>query len=104
MNMTKAILAATAVALMATSASALTISNRDARAYKLEINQDGKTNTVEIQPNEELKDVCQSACQITIEGDPEPYELEVADVVQIEEGQFYFADEAPAQEGQPKAQ
>ena len=92
MSATKATVFALALVFTASAAQALTISNRDARSYKLQITEGTESNSVEIKPQEELRDLCKQACQIVIEGDPEAYELEVADVVQVEEGQLYVAD------------
>ncbi|MGF1650427.1 MAG: hypothetical protein ACFCUN_08250 [Hyphomicrobiaceae bacterium] len=83
------------VGLSAPAASALTIINKDDRSYRLQIIQGDRTSEVEIGPGAEVDDLCQEPCQVTLEGDPEPYELEIEDVIQIEDGQLYFADESP---------
>lgn len=92
--------AALALVFSAVSAHAVTISNADARAHKLEIVEGTNRRTVEIAPNQRIENLCAARCQVTVVGDPDPYELEAADVVQIEDGQLYFQeDNASSDEG-----
>jgi hypothetical protein len=101
MNTLKLITGACAVVLFATSASAVTITNRDARTYQLKVLEGDRSEIVALQPNAEIRDLCATRCQVTIDGEEEPYELEVADKVEIEEGQLYFADETPQDPAAP---
>lgn len=97
-----------AVVFAAGSANAVTMTNMDSRPHKLTIVEGDATKTVEIAPNERLENLCASRCEVSLEGDPDPYELESADIVQIEDGQLYFEEDtsgAPSEsEAETKAQ
>ncbi len=93
------IAAMTALVFASTAAQALTMSNLDDRAYKLQIVEGGNTKSIEIGPKARLEGLCAARCQVTVDGDPDPYELESNDVVQLEEGQLYFEDNTAGAEG-----
>lgn len=91
--------AASAVLVAASTVHAVTMSNADAGSHKLTIVEGGASRTVEIAPNERLEKLCSSRCEVTLEGDPDPYELESADLIQIEDGQLYFEEDSSAAPG-----
>jgi len=79
-------------------AEAAKIRNMDTQSYRLTVIQGETQSDIEIAPNQELDNICSEPCQIVVEGDPEPYEIEVSDNIQIEDGGLYFSeDAAPAQ-------
>ncbi len=89
---TKLILStALAVVLFAGTASAVTITNRDAAAYKLTVLEGETSKDVTIQPNQTITELCKDSCGIRINDDEgNEYEVEVNEVVAIEEGQMTF--------------
>ena len=93
MKIIRGTLAAIAVMLTAAPAFALSITNLDSEPRRLQIVQGDDQRTVELAPQQRLDGLCSARCQVTIEGDPDPYDLETTDVVQIEEGQLYFQDD-----------
>lgn len=97
-------LTAAAVMFATVPAFALSITNLDAETRRLEIVQGSETRTIELAPQQRLDGLCSERCQVTIEGDPDPYDLETTDVVQIEEGQLYFQDDANTGSGENKPQ
>lgn len=70
---------------------AATITNRDAREYRLSIEADAVTDDRILKPNEALKDICPKGCVVRLDGDAaDRYELEGSDVVSVEDGFVYY--------------
>lgn len=70
---------------------AATITNRDAREYRLSIEANTVTDDRILRPNEALKDICPKGCAVRLDnGANDQYELEGSDVVSIEDGFVYY--------------
>jgi len=103
-----AVLLGASIALTASAAGAVSVTNRDDREVKLTVIEgDAKKDHV-LKPSEELKEVCLKGCIIRLnDSESDEYELEGTEVVSIEEGYLYYdgpdtpADPASGAAGQP---
>lgn len=68
------------------------ILNLDQRAYKVIIEEGDNTRKFSVAPNQELKNICASKCYLSIDSDPEPYEIAALDRLIIEQGQLFYRD------------
>ncbi len=66
--------------------------NLDQRAYTFIVEEGDSTRKLTVAPNQELTDVCATACYLTIDTDPEPYEIVALDRIVIEQGQLFHQD------------
>ena len=106
--MTKAVLAAGMIAALLTTstASAVTITNRDAKEVKLTVVEGDARQAHVLSPGKVLDGVCQKGCIVRLNDTvDDEYELEGSETVSVEEGFLYFdsadGDGAP-QDGSTK--
>ena len=92
-----AVIFASITIVSAASALAATIHNNDAAAVSLRVVENSQEQKVELQPSTAAKDLCSTKCDLFIGNDPDPYEISAADVLVIEDGKLYDANE-PAQD------
>ena len=85
-----------AILAIATSspAKALKITNHDATAQKMTINENNGSRETTLAPSESIEGFCNGGCSIKMDGGEE-YEFDGNEIVSIEEG-LMFLDE-PAQ-------
>ena len=94
--------------LWASTAEAVSVTNRDDRDIKLTVIEGEAKQDHILKPSQELKEVCQKGCVIRLnDSENDEYELEGSEVVSIEEGYLYYdgpdapAEPAPGAAGQP---
>ena len=83
----------TAVLLCTASAHALTISNLDAKPYKITVIAGGSSNEVTVEPEKQVEPECSGGCKVKLESGDE-YELKGGETVSLEDGAL-FVDHSP---------
>jgi hypothetical protein len=84
------------------SACASSITNRDAKDYKVTVITEEATKDHVLVPSAALKGICQKGCVIRLnDSDNDEYELKGSDVVSIEDGYLYY--DGPPASAVPKA-
>lgn len=83
-----------AALLAATSAQALTLTNRDATEHKLVLIEGDAQKDLILKPSETLQDLCESGCVIQLTNGEE-YEFDGTEVVSIEDGIMYLEEASP---------
>lgn len=100
--MSRRVFAACMVAVLTTtSASAVSVTNRDDKEYKLTVIEgDAKQDHV-LKPSGVLEAICPKGCIIRLnDSENDEYELEGPEVVSIEEGYLYYdGPDVPAEPG-----
>jgi hypothetical protein len=77
--------------LWASTANAVSVTNRDDREVKLTVIEGEAKQDHILKPSQELKEVCQKGCVIRLnDSENDEYELEGSEVVSIEEGYLYY--------------
>ena len=96
--------------LWASSAHAVTVTNRDAKEYKLTVVEGERSQDHALKPSGVLENICPKGCIVRLnDSENDEYELEGTEVVSIEEGYLYYdgpdapADQAPADAGKAPA-
>jgi hypothetical protein len=81
-----------AAALLAiTPAQAATVTNRDAKEYKLTILEGDKAQHHVLKPSAVLPDLCPKGCIVRLnDSENDEYELEGTEIVSIEDGYLYY--------------
>lgn len=87
-----------ALFLLASTASAVSISNREDTAQTLTIIVGDARKSRVIKPEETLDNVCKEGCLLRLNNDvrDDPYELQGSDVVSIEDGELWLEDAGEA--------
>jgi hypothetical protein len=90
------------VAALATPAFAISLTNRDDRAYKVQIIEGESKSEQALAPGGVLEGVCLAGCIIRLDdNETEEYELEGPEVVSIESGDLYYdGPDSPAESPQ----
>lgn len=100
--LTASVLAAT---LGASTALAVSITNRDDREHKITVIEGESSKDHTLQPSGVLDGVCANGCVIRLgDSDKDEYELEGDEVLSIEDGELYYdgpdsADPGPGDTG-----
>ena len=82
---------ATATLLWVSTASAVSVTNRDAGDVKVTVIEGEARQDHVLKPSQELKEICQKGCIIRLnDSESDEYELEGTEVVSIEEGYLYY--------------
>lgn len=90
----KYVLGVAAVAVFAaTSAQAITLTNRDTSEHKLVVVEGEAQKELILQPAQTLKDVCDNGCVIQLTNGEE-YEFDGTELVSIEDGIMYLEEAA----------
>ncbi len=96
---------------MATSASAVSVTNRDDKDHKLTIIEGEAKIDHTLKPTAVLEGLCLKGCVIRLnDSENDEYELEGTEVVSIEDGYLYYdgpdvpSDAAPTDGTKPKPQ
>ena len=78
--------------LLATSPiAAATVTNRDAKDYKLTVLEGDKAQHHTLKPAGTLQDVCPKGCIVRLnDSENDEYELEGTEIVSIEDGYLYY--------------
>lgn len=80
-----------ALVVAATAAHAATVTNRDAKDYKLTILEGDKAQHHTLKPAAILADVCPKGCIVRLnDSENDEYELEGTELVSIEDGYLYY--------------
>ena len=85
--------------LDAAGVQAATVTNRDAKEYKLTVLEGDKAQHHTLKPSSVLQDVCPKGCIVRLnDSENDEYELEGTEIVSIEDGYLYYdvPDAAPA--------
>jgi hypothetical protein len=92
-----------AISCFASSASALSITNRDDHDQKITIVEGGASKDQVLKPEATVEGICLKGCVIRLnDSDDDEYELEGTEVVSIEDGYLYYdSPEAPAEAPAP---
>jgi hypothetical protein len=104
--------------LAVTPVHAATVTNRDAKEYKLTVLEGDKSQNHTLKPSGVLQDVCPKGCIVRLnDSENDEYELEGTEIVSIEDGYLYYdvpdvapgapaapGTAAPAPGGEPKKQ
>ena len=80
-------------------AQAATVTNRDAKDYKLTVLEGDKAQHHTLKPSGILQDVCPKGCIVRLnDSENDEYELEGTEIVSIEDGYLYYdvPDAAPS--------
>jgi hypothetical protein len=88
--------------LAAPPAQAATVTNRDAKEYKLTVLEGDKAQHLMLKPSGVLQDVCPKGCIVRLnDSENDEYELEGTEIVSIEDGYLYYdvPDVAPGAPG-----
>lgn len=87
-----ALLALLAIAPLAiTCAQAATVTNRDAKEYKLTVLEGDKAQHHVLKPSAVLPDLCPKGCIVRLnDSENDEYELEGTEIVSIEDGYLYY--------------
>lgn len=81
---------------------ASSITNRDAKDYKVTVIEGKATKAQILKPSAALKGICQSGCIIRLnDNENDEYELKGSDIVSIEDGYLYY--DGPPASAVPKA-
>ena len=90
--------------LTVTWAQAATVTNRDAKEYKLTVLEGDKAQHHTLKPSAVLPDVCPKGCIVRLnDSENDEYELEGTEIVSIEDGYLYY-DVPDAVPGAPQGQ
>ena len=85
-------------------AMAATVTNRDAKDYKLTVLEGDKAQHLMLKPSGVLQDVCPKGCIVRLnDSENDEYELEGTEIVSIEDGYLYYdvPDAAPGAPAPP---
>jgi len=83
-------------------AYASSITNRDAKDYKVTVIEGKATKAHVLKPSAALEGICQKGCVIRLnDNENDEYELQGSDVVSIEDGYLYY--DGPPASAVPKA-
>ena len=95
LGIVRAVITWSAIALLPLqSAGAVTLSNNDSKAYKIEIMVKKASQEHELAPGKKLIGVCKAGCVIRLNGSAaDDYELEGTERVSIEGGLVYYDGE-----------
>ena len=89
-------------------AQAATVTNRDAKEYKLTVLEGDKAQHHILKPSAVLPDVCPKGCIVRLnDSENDEYELEGTEIVSIEDGYLYYDVPdvpAPGSSGVPQGQ
>jgi hypothetical protein len=89
--------------LAAAPSQAATVTNRDAKDYKLTVLEGDKSQSHTLKPSSVLQDVCPKGCIVRLnDSENDEYELEGTEIVSIEDGYLYY-DVPDAVPGAPPA-
>ena len=70
---------------------AATVTNRDAKDYKLTLLEGDKSQNLTLKPSAVLQDVCPKGCIVRLnDSENDEYELEGTEIVSIEDGYLYY--------------
>lgn len=69
------------------------IKNIDQKTYLLSVEEDGKTREIQLGPNQSVADLCGTECLMSVDDDPEPYQILAADKIQIQNGELTYQDD-----------
>lgn len=87
---------------------AATVTNRDAKEYKLTVLEGDKAQHHILKPSAVLPDVCPKGCIVRLnDSENDEYELEGTEIVSIEDGYLYYDvpdAPAPGTSGAPQGQ
>ena len=100
--MTKQVFAAGMIAalLMTSTASAVTVTNRDAKEVKLAVIEGEARQEYVLQSGKVLEGVCQKGCIVRLNGsENDEFELDGSETVSVEEGFLYYDN--PEGDGAP---
>lgn len=90
-----------AALLMTSTASAVTVTNRDGKEVKLTIIEGDARQEEVLSPGKVLEGVCQKGCIIRLnDTDNSEYELQGSEAVSVEEGFLYY--DTPEGDGAPQ--
>ncbi len=80
-----------AALLSASTASAVSVTNRDDREYKVTVIEGSSQQDHVLKPTQVIEGVCQKGCIIRLnDSKDDEYELDGSEVVSIEEGYLYY--------------
>lgn len=91
MRFTSIVVATLIGAMSATSAMALTVTNREAADHKIKVIEQNETKEHNVAAGKTLEGVCSAGCVVQLQNGDE-YEFEGTEVVSIEDG-YMFLDE-----------
>ncbi len=95
MNLKTLMVAALAAGFAVSSANALTITNRDAKAHKVTIIEGDKVQDNMLEPSQTLESVCEQGCIIRLnDQEGSEYEAGSQDIVSIEEDALFLDEQA----------
>lgn len=73
------------------AAPAATVTNRDAKDYKLTLLEGDKAQHMTLKPSAVLQDICPKGCIVRLnDSENDEYELEGTEIVSIEDGYLYY--------------
>ena len=73
------------------AAHAATVTNRDAKDYKLTVLEGDKAQHLTLKPSGVLQDLCPKGCIVRLnDSENDEYELEGTEIVSIEDGYLYY--------------
>jgi hypothetical protein len=92
---------AIAALLMTSAASAVTVTNRDAKDVTITVIEGDAKQDLVLQAGKVIEGVCQKGCIVRLgQADNDGYELEGSEAVSVEEGFLYY--DSPVGEGAPQ--
>ena len=106
---TFALLLAATSFLAVTSASAITVTNRDDKEHKITVIEGEAKKDHPLAANASLENICMKGCVVRLnDSENDEYELEGTEVVSIEDGYLYYdgpetPEQAPAAPATPPA-
>ena len=90
-----------AALLMTSTASAVTVTNRDSKDVKVTVIEGEAKQDSVLGPGKVIEGVCQKGCIIRLnDSDNDEYELEGSEAVSVEEGFLYY--DTPLSDGAPQ--
>jgi hypothetical protein len=97
-----------AVALVAGTAAAASLTNRDEREHRITVIEGDSKQDHVLKPSAVLDGICQKGCIVRLnDSDNDEYELEGLEIVSIEDGYLYYdgpdtpVEPAPGEPGKP---
>jgi hypothetical protein len=81
------------ILLFSDPALALTVSNVDAKPYKITVISGGASNEVTVEPEKQVEPACSGGCKVKLESGDE-YQLKGEETVSLEDGAL-FVDHSP---------
>ena len=91
MSMLASLTVLTIPPLASTGAEAATVTNRDAKEYKLTVLEGDKAQHHVLKPSAVLPDLCPKGCIVRLnDSENDEYELEGTEIVSIEDGYLYY--------------